>query len=95
MERRTGARALRSILEETMVNVMYEVPSMRGVAQYVIDEETVREKRDPKLITREQLLAQTREELARAAEARDAEKPTRKLRATPPPDFTDEPAEAA
>jgi ATP-dependent Clp protease ATP-binding subunit ClpX len=38
MERRTGARALRSILEETMTNVMYEVPSQKGIAQCVVDE---------------------------------------------------------
>ncbi len=95
MERRTGARALRSILEETMVNVMYEVPSMRGVAQCIIDEETMRDKKDPKLITREQILAQTREERARAAEAHLDAKPARKTRPTPLPTFDDEPAEAA
>jgi len=60
MKRRTGARALRSILEETMLNVMYEVPSMKGVAQCIIDEETIRNKQDPKLITREQMLRETR-----------------------------------
>jgi ATP-dependent Clp protease ATP-binding subunit ClpX len=60
MKRRTGARALRSILEETMVNVMYEVPSMKGVAQCVIGEETIRLKQEPALITREQMLRETR-----------------------------------
>ncbi|HEX8834673.1 MAG TPA: ATP-dependent Clp protease ATP-binding subunit ClpX [Abditibacteriaceae bacterium] len=65
MGRRTGARALRSILEETMTNVMYEVPSMKGIAQCIIDEETIRDKSEPKLITREQLLAEGREERAR------------------------------
>ena len=96
MERRTGARALRSILEETMLNVMYEVPSMRGVAQCVIDEETLREKRDPKLITREQILAQTREERARAAEVHPLEKRKTARPAPPPePEYDDEPAESA
>jgi ATP-dependent Clp protease ATP-binding subunit ClpX len=61
MKRHTGARALRSILEETMTNVMYEVPSLKGIAQCIIAEETIREKTEPKLITREQLLAETRE----------------------------------
>ncbi len=95
MERRTGARALRSILEETMVNVMYEVPSMRGVAQCIVDEETVREKRDPRLITREQILAQTREERSRIAETHEVAKPRKTPRPTPLPEFDDEPAEAA
>jgi ATP-dependent Clp protease ATP-binding subunit ClpX len=65
MERRTGARALRSILEETMTNVMYEVPSLKGIGQCIIDEETIRERKDPRLITREQLLAESREERER------------------------------
>ena len=78
------------------MNVMYEVPSMRGVAQCIVDEETVREKRDPRLITREQILTQTREERARAADSHLAAKPARKTpRPTPLPEFDDEPAEAA
>lgn len=61
MQRRTGARALRSILEETMTNVMFEVPSLGGIAQCIIEEQTIREKQDPVLISRAQLLAETRE----------------------------------
>ncbi len=70
MGRRTGARALRSILEETMTNVMYDVPSLKGIAQCIIEPETIREKKDPRLVTRESLLAQSRE-----ARARDGEEP--------------------
>ncbi|MBV9864033.1 MAG: ATP-dependent Clp protease ATP-binding subunit ClpX [Abitibacteriaceae bacterium] len=65
MLRRTGARALRSILEETMTNVMYEVPSLKGIAQCVIDEKAIGEGDEPKLITREQLLSESREERLR------------------------------
>jgi ATP-dependent Clp protease ATP-binding subunit ClpX len=61
MQRRTGARALRSILEETMMNVMFDVPSLNGVAQCIIEEETIREKSEPTLVTRAELLAQSRE----------------------------------
>jgi ATP-dependent Clp protease ATP-binding subunit ClpX len=61
MQRRTGARALRSILEETMMNVMFDVPSLSGVAQCIIEEETIREKSEPTLVTRAELLAQSRE----------------------------------
>ena len=60
MKRRTGARGLRSILEGTMNNVMYEVPSMKGVAQCLITEDTIREKSEPTLVTREQMLRETR-----------------------------------
>jgi ATP-dependent Clp protease ATP-binding subunit ClpX len=68
MQRRTGARALRSILEETMTNVMFDVPSLSGVAQCIIEESTIREKSDPTLITRAELLAQSREASARGQE---------------------------
>ena len=60
MTRRTGARALRSILEETMINIMFDVPSQKGLAQCIVDEETIVEKKDPKLVTREQVLQETR-----------------------------------
>jgi ATP-dependent Clp protease ATP-binding subunit ClpX len=60
MGRRTGARALRSILEETMLNVMFEVPSQKSVAQCIIDEETILNKKEPRLVTREQILSQSR-----------------------------------
>ncbi len=60
MKRRTGARALRSILEETMVNIMFDVPSQKGIAQCVVDEETILKHQDPKLITREQQLEEKR-----------------------------------
>ncbi len=92
MERRTGARALRSILEETMMNVMFEVPSMRGIAQCLVDEETIRDKKDPKLFTREEMLLKGEEP---RAEKRTLNKPTRKPKPAPEPDMDDEPAEAA
>ncbi|HVF84837.1 MAG TPA: ATP-dependent protease ATP-binding subunit ClpX [Abditibacteriaceae bacterium] len=61
MQRRTGARALRSIVEEVMTDVMYEVPSQKGIAQCVIAEDTIRDGHEPQLVTREQLLAESRE----------------------------------
>ncbi len=39
--RRTGARAARTILEEVLLNVMYEVPSRDDVARVVVDRDTV------------------------------------------------------
>lgn len=55
MHRSTGARALRTILEEVMLNIMYELPSTKDVKQCVIDEATVLERLDPRLITGEEL----------------------------------------
>ena len=51
--RGTGARGLRAILEEVLLNVMYEVPSRTDVAKVVISGEVVRDKVNPTLVPRE------------------------------------------
>jgi ATP-dependent Clp protease ATP-binding subunit ClpX len=48
--RGTGARGLRAILEEVLLNTMYELPSRADVARVVIDGEVVRERVNPALI---------------------------------------------
>lgn len=77
MKRRTGARALRSILEETMLNIMFDVPSQKGIAQCIIEEETIREKQDPRLVSREQILVESRERLReeKSSEGGDEQEP--------------------
>ncbi len=52
LERGTGARGLRAILEEVLLNVMYEVPSRDDVAKVVITDEVVRERTSPTLVAR-------------------------------------------
>jgi ATP-dependent Clp protease ATP-binding subunit ClpX len=50
--RGTGARALRTIIEELMLDTMYEIPSRDDVLQCVISAETVRDKATPpRLVT--------------------------------------------
>ncbi|MEV0596986.1 ATP-dependent Clp protease ATP-binding subunit ClpX [Nonomuraea cavernae] len=51
--RRTGARAIRAILEEVLLNVMYEVPSRDDVARVVVDRATVLGNVNPALIPRD------------------------------------------
>lgn len=51
IERETGARGLRSILEEKMMNLMYEIPSMKGVKEVVIHEEVLTNDEEPKVIS--------------------------------------------
>ncbi len=51
--RGTGARGLRAILEEVLLNVMYDVPSRDDVAKVVISEEVVRKSVNPTLVPRE------------------------------------------
>jgi ATP-dependent Clp protease ATP-binding subunit ClpX len=51
--RQTGARGLRSIIEEVLLNTMYELPGRTDVGKVTIDEGTVREKVNPTLVPRE------------------------------------------
>jgi ATP-dependent Clp protease ATP-binding subunit ClpX len=48
--RQTGARGLRAILEEVLLNTMYELPSREDVGRCVISADTVREKTNPTLV---------------------------------------------
>lgn len=56
IERNTGARGLRSIMENLMMPLMYEIPSRSDVAELVITRECVTDKAEPKYITREAVL---------------------------------------
>jgi ATP-dependent Clp protease ATP-binding subunit ClpX len=51
--RATGARGLRAILEEVLLNTMYEIPGRSDVGRVVIDGDTVRTKVNPTLVPRE------------------------------------------
>jgi ATP-dependent Clp protease ATP-binding subunit ClpX len=51
-KRKTGARALRSVLEEKMLDIMYELPSKRSIGKCVITSEVINEKKPPILETR-------------------------------------------
>jgi ATP-dependent Clp protease ATP-binding subunit ClpX len=48
--RKTGARALRSVLEETMLDIMFELPARENVARCIITAETVTKKRPPEYV---------------------------------------------
>ncbi|WP_337840435.1 ATP-dependent protease ATP-binding subunit ClpX [Rheinheimera sp.] len=50
MERKTGARGLRSIVENVLLDTMYELPSMEHVSKVVIDETVIRGESQPILI---------------------------------------------
>ncbi|HLV81325.1 MAG TPA: hypothetical protein VKT32_13655 [Chthonomonadaceae bacterium] len=55
MQRSTGARALRTIIEEVMLNIMYEIPSISDVKRCVVEEDTVRDRLDPTIVTANEL----------------------------------------
>lgn len=54
IQRKTGARGLRSILEEIMLDVMYEIPSQKGIKDCLITEETITKNEKPILIYEKQ-----------------------------------------
>jgi len=57
LKRKTGARGLRAILEQAMLDVMYELPSREGVRECVISEEVILNKAEPILLYEQQAKA--------------------------------------
>ncbi len=53
--RKTGARALRSIVEEALLDVMFDVPDHGEIRKCIITEETIRQARPPLLLTKTQV----------------------------------------
>ena len=52
LDRKTGARALRSIVEESLLEVMYDIPERTDIRKCIITEETIRDGRLPLLLTK-------------------------------------------
>ncbi len=50
MDRKTGARGLRSILEHVLLDTMYDLPSMNDVAKVIIDEAVIKGKSQPLIV---------------------------------------------
>jgi len=50
IERNTGARGLRAILEDIMLDIMYEIPSRKDIIKCVINRESVKNRKPPELI---------------------------------------------
>jgi ATP-dependent Clp protease ATP-binding subunit ClpX len=57
LARKTGARGLRSIVEHALIDTMYELPTLAGVAKVVVDEHTIEDGTKPLLVYREQAKA--------------------------------------
>lgn len=64
IKRKTGARALRSIVEEIMLDVMYDVPSKDNLTQYTITADMVKNRNNAELITLPTKKELTNEEIA-------------------------------
>lgn len=65
MERKTGARGLRSIIEHVLLDTMYELPSEENVSKVIIDKEVIRGESEPLMIyensEKQQLVASSKE----------------------------------
>ena len=53
LARKTGARGLRSILEQSLIDTMFELPNVGNVDKVVVDEATIDENKPPLLVYRE------------------------------------------
>ena len=54
IERKTGARGLRAIMEDNLLELMYEVPDKKDLSEIVIDEKVIADKKEPKFIYRKE-----------------------------------------
>jgi len=52
LKQRTGARGLRSIIEDVLLEIMYEIPSRSDVKKVIINDEVITQRNKPLLITR-------------------------------------------
>ena len=50
IKRKTGARGLRAILEDVMLNVMYDIPSQTGIKECIINDQVINNEAEPVLI---------------------------------------------
>ncbi|MEM7601472.1 MAG: ATP-dependent Clp protease ATP-binding subunit ClpX, partial [Verrucomicrobiota bacterium] len=64
IERGTGARALRSIFEKLMLEVMYDAPSLDGFSQVTVDREVVEGVKEPKVVKQKKKAADDEAEAA-------------------------------
>lgn len=52
IKRKTGARGLRSIIEQAMLNIMYEIPSNKDIKEIIVTEETILHHKEPIVVYR-------------------------------------------
>lgn len=57
ISQKTGARGLRSIVETIMLNTMFELPSIKGAKEVIVNDKVVNNSAQPKIITRQKKTA--------------------------------------
>lgn len=58
LEKHTGARALRAILEEYMLDIMYEIPKDDNIGEVILTKEYIEHSGGPRIIPRGQTVLQ-------------------------------------
>ena len=76
IERKTGARGLRSIIEEIMRDIMFEIPSTPNISKCIITKETVLDKKEPEVVISE------KNEIEQAKSKKNRHMPDKKNRET-------------
>ena len=51
IEKKSGARALRSVMEDYLMDLMYKLPDMEGVERVIVTEEAIKDRKDPQFKT--------------------------------------------
>ena len=51
IEKKSGARALRSVMEDYLMDIMYKLPDMEGVERVIVTEEAIKDRKDPQFKT--------------------------------------------
>ena len=64
LETKTGARGLRTVIEDLLLNTMFEIPSRQDVTKVVLNADVVRNGRQPLLVTKGETQAEPRQESA-------------------------------
>ena len=66
IKRKTGARGLRSILENLLLDTMYELPDVENLQEVVVNDESVNDGKDPKYVTGKKKVAAKKKEKKKA-----------------------------
>lgn len=74
LKRKTGARGLRGVIESSMLDIMFDIPSKQNVKEVVIDEKVIEEGGAPKLVykTEEEMRAEDEKKRAGSGSAESA-----------------------
>lgn len=75
LDRKTGARGLRSILEKALLETMYELPSMQNVEKVIVDEKIIKGESKPMIILSKDIISKTTDSMNQEIDA--AVKPAR------------------